>query len=68
MSKFKNLSIKKTILLTLATIVAIPITVFLILFLYYNIYVEYFSNIGAMSSELNYYIESELSDNYDLGF
>jgi hypothetical protein len=59
---------KRIVLLTLATIVAIPITVFLIQFLYYNLFVEYFSNIGAMSSELNYYTKSELSDNYDIGF
>ena len=68
MSKFKNLPIKKIILLTLATIYAIPVTVFLIQFLYNNVYIEYFSNIGAMSSELNYYTKSELSDNYSLGF
>lgn len=68
MSKFKNLPIKKVVLLTLASIFSTAVVVGVVQFLYYNLFVEYFSNIGAMSSELNYYTKSELSDNYDIGF
>ncbi len=68
MSKFKKLPIKKVVLLTLASIFSTAVVVGVVKFLYYNLFVEYFSNIGAMSSELNYYTKSELSDNYDIGF
>ena len=61
MSRLRKLSIKKLVLLTLAAIVVIPVTVFLIQFLYYNVYVEYFSNMGVMSSELDYHTKGEIS-------